>query len=90
MELMDKSMSALFAQLGEANDEASIKRFIAKNRRLDGSTPLHEAPFWSASQASFLREALALDAAWAPVVDELNVSLHCPPGMEPGEGSCEV
>jgi hypothetical protein len=28
------------------------------------------------SQASFLRDALMLDAAWAPVVDELNAKLH--------------
>jgi hypothetical protein len=43
---------------------------------LPGGTRLHEATFWSTSQASFLRDALVLDAAWAPVVDELNAKLH--------------
>ena len=72
MELMDKNMTALFAQLGEDSDEAGIARFIARHGNLSGGTHLHEAPFWSASQAGFLREALVLDSAWAPVVDELN------------------
>lgn len=79
MDLMEKNMSNLFAQLGEASDEAGIAQFIATHRTLSGDTHLHEAPFWSPSQASFLREAMALDGAWAPVVDELNARLHCPP-----------
>ncbi len=79
MELIEKNMNSLFAQLGMASDDASIAVFIASHRTLDGSIPLHEAPFWSPSQANFLREALGQDAAWAPVVDELNASLHCPP-----------
>ncbi|PUE10861.1 hypothetical protein B9Z51_00460 [Limnohabitans sp. T6-5] len=81
MELIEKSMKTLFEQLGEASDDASIDRFIAKHGLLDGSTHLHEAPFWTASQASFLREALVLDAAWAPVVDELNARLHHSPDV---------
>jgi hypothetical protein len=80
MELIEKNMSTLFAQLGEASDEAGIAHFIALHGSLSGGTHLHEAAFWSASQASFLREALVLDAAWAPVVDELNAKLHRSPG----------
>ncbi|MGB9193507.1 MAG: DUF2789 family protein, partial [Azonexus sp.] len=36
----------------------------------------HEAPFWSAAQASFLREAIGDDADWAAIADELNLKLH--------------
>jgi hypothetical protein len=34
--------------------------------------PLPQADFWSASQASFLREAVADDSDWCEVVDELD------------------
>lgn len=76
MEILVPNIYTLFAQLGEANDDASIERFIATHAPLHGSTPLHEAGFWSPSQAAFLREAVLLDAAWAPVVDGLNTRLH--------------
>lgn len=80
MEMIVKCMSALFEQLGEASDEASIELFIQRHGTLAGDIPLHKAPCWTAAQACFLREALAQDAAWAPVVDELNTRLHCLPG----------
>jgi hypothetical protein len=81
MELIEKNMNTLFAQLGEANDDTSIALFIELHGTLTGATQLHEAPCWTASQASFLRDALLLDAAWAPVVDELNVRLHRTPNV---------
>jgi hypothetical protein len=37
---------------------------------------LHEAPFWNASQARFLCEALFQDADWSDAADELNIRLH--------------
>jgi hypothetical protein len=76
MDLMEKNMSSLFAQLGESHEEADIAHFIARHQGLPGDTHLHEAAFWSPSQAGFLREALLQDAAWAPVVDDLNAQLH--------------
>jgi hypothetical protein len=60
-----------------------MAQFISLHATLAGGTPLHEARFWSVSQASFLREAIAQDAAWAPVVDELNAKLHLAPGIAP-------
>ena len=69
-------MSNLFAQLGLANDDAAIARFIATHRPLDEAVKLHEADFWSPSQASFLCEAICEDADWADVVDQLNVQLR--------------
>ena len=80
MELFEKNMSTLFAQLGEASDEVGIERFIELHGSLSGDTRLHEAECWSASQASFLSETLVADAAWAPIVDELNAKLHSAPG----------
>lgn len=76
MEEFVHDMSSLFAQLGLPADAASIAAFIATNGPLDSATPLAEAQFWSASQAAFLKEEIALDAAWAPVIDELNAELH--------------
>ncbi|RFO97124.1 DUF2789 domain-containing protein [Rhodoferax lacus] len=76
MELIAPDMTSLFAQLGEPNDAASIARFMELNGHMRGHTKLHEAAFWSPSQAAFLRDAIALDANWAPVVDALNAGLH--------------
>ena len=76
MELLEPTMQSLFAQLGEANDADSIARFIERHGHLRGHTKLHEAPFWSPSQAAFLRDAIVQDANWAPVVDALNAGLH--------------
>lgn len=72
MEPMVHELSELFAQLGEPNDPASIEDFIARNGSTVCNIELHEAPFWSPSQAEFIREALADDSDWAIVVDRLN------------------
>jgi hypothetical protein len=69
-------LSVLFAQLGQASDDVAIAAFITRHRPLPGEVMLHEAPFWSASQAAFLREAIGDDAEWAAIADELNLKLH--------------
>jgi hypothetical protein len=69
-------MSSLFAQLGVANDEQSIARFIKSHAPLESDVQLHEAAFWTAAQAGFLREATLDDAEWAAIVDALNSELH--------------
>ena len=74
------NLPGLFAQLGEPCDEAAIERFIEGHRPLENCTYLHDAPFWSPTQAKFLREAILDDADWAPIVDQLNVQLHLPDG----------
>jgi hypothetical protein len=76
MELLEPTMQSLFAQLGEPDDEAAISRFVERHGHLRGHTKLHEAAFWSPSQAAFLRDAIVQDANWAPVVDALNARLH--------------
>lgn len=79
MDLIAPDMQSLFAQLGEPNDADSIARFIEQHGHLHGQTALHEASFWKPAQAAFLRDAIALDAAWSPVVDALNAGLHMQP-----------
>ena len=76
---MDRSshtFSALFEQLGLPADSKSIEQFIRTHRLFSDDIPLHEASFWTESQAEFLREAISSDSDWAEVVDELNNSLH--------------
>lgn len=76
MDLTNHSVSDLFAQLGLPNEEHDIQAFAAAHRPLAGDGLLHEAPFWSPSQATFLREQHKEDAAWAPAVDQLNLMLN--------------
>jgi hypothetical protein len=68
--------SDLFAQLGLPNDELAIKHFIASHVPLHGDFRLHEAPFWSPTQAAFLREAILQDSDWVEMVDQLSVALR--------------
>lgn len=76
METPLHSMRNLFAQLGLPSDQASIDEFIASHSPLPENMKLADAPFWTPSQAAFLREEILEDADWAEVVDQLNASLH--------------
>lgn len=78
MEQPIHNLASLFKQLGLAYTNEAIEGFINRNRPLPSNLLLHEAEFWSASQASFLKEAIEEDADWAEVVDELNVLLCRP------------
>jgi len=66
----------LFAQLGLPNDAAAIGQFIADHAPLGGATRLEDAPFWTASQAQFLREAVCEDSDWAEAADQLSAALR--------------
>lgn len=76
MEPAIKDIGTLFEQLGLPADEDSIDDFIARHYPLPDEVKLSEAPFWSASQAAFLKGEILEDAEWAPIVDELNARLH--------------
>lgn len=76
MELSIHNMNSLFSQLGQPSDDEDIARFVANYRPLANGVQLHEASFWTSSQADFLRDAVRDDADWAEVVDELNAELH--------------
>ena len=75
MERSQHDMSRLFDQLGQASDEGAMARFI-ETHPLDGAVRLHEAVFWTAAQADFLRQAILDDADWAEAADALNSQLH--------------
>jgi hypothetical protein len=66
----------LFAQLGLAEDAESICQFINSHTPLAEHVKLHEAHFWSAAQAAFLREALLQDSDWAELVDQLSLAFR--------------
>lgn len=66
----------LFAQLGLPSSEPEIQQFIERYQPLDSNIVLSEAPFWTDSQAKFLREQITKDADWAPVIDSLNACLR--------------
>jgi len=70
------NLVSLFKQLGLDNTNEAIEDFINRNRPVPDNLALHEAGFWNASQASFLKEAIEEDADWAEIVDELNVLLR--------------
>lgn len=74
METSFHPLSELFAQLGLPNRAEEIQAFVETHQGL--TTPLVEAPFWSAAQAAFLAEALADDADWAEAVDHLDALLR--------------
>lgn len=78
MEPVVHPLSALFTQLGLPGDAASIERFVTTHAPLPEHIRLSEAPFWTPSQAAFLREELQEDADWAEVVDQLNLMLRRP------------
>lgn len=76
MDTSTHTFSALFEQLGLASDKDSIEQFIRTHQLFSNEVALHEASFWSESQATFLQDAISNDSDWAEVVDELNNSLH--------------
>ena len=76
MDVSRKTLGTLLEQLGLQNDDASVDAFIQSHTTLNKEGPIWDEPFWSSSQASFLREALEEDADWAEIVDELSNMLH--------------
>lgn len=63
-------LASLFSQLGLANDEQSINKFI-ESHQLSAGMVLSDAPFWTAAQAELLQQAFTDDADWAEAVDIL-------------------
>jgi len=76
MEPNSHDLDSLFKQLGLAGSNESVQEFIRKNRPIPNNVELHQADFWTAAQASFLKEAIEEDADWAEVVDVLNVMMR--------------
>lgn len=78
MESSLHTLNHLFAQLGLPNSDAEIEVFIRTHSHLAGGISLADAPYWTPTQATFLREEILRDADWAEVIDHLNVRLHMP------------
>lgn len=76
MESSTHTLNNLFAQLGLPSEDSAIQSFIQTHNHLAGSLALSEAPFWTPTQAAFLREEILKDADWAEVIDQLNTRLH--------------
>jgi hypothetical protein len=76
MEAFNHSLTSLFEQLGLGSTNQEIENFVEKHSPLPGSIELHNADFWSTSQASFIRQAKDEDADWAEMVDQLDVMLR--------------
>ena len=70
------SINALFDQLGLENSNDAIQLFIEQHKPLASEVVLHEAAFWNAAQAEFLRRAIEEDADWAEVVDHFDAMLR--------------
>ena len=75
MESPFRPIADLFKQLGLAAEPSDIDQFITTHRPLPAGVSLCDAPFWSSSQAQFLREGIGRDADWADPVDSLAVLL---------------
>lgn len=70
------SMTRLFDQLGLDSTPPFIESFIAAHKPLPESVALADAPFWSPSQAEFLRSEVDEDTDWAIVIERLNAALR--------------
>lgn len=68
----------LFAQLGLPNDVMAISHFLTVHASMADGFRLPDAPYWTVSQAAFLRESLLQDSDWTGVVDQLSKALHGP------------
>lgn len=75
MEKANHALGELFLQLGLSDEPAAIEQFIARHRPLPSGMHLADAPFWTSSQAQFLREEINDDADWAELVDTLAAML---------------
>jgi hypothetical protein len=76
MDTSSHTIETLFRQLGLPDRPDEIQAFVAEHKAERRDTPLCELPFWSSSQAEFLRMAVAEDADWCEVVDQLDALLR--------------
>jgi len=75
MDPSNHTIQALFKQLGLSSNDIAIDNFI-HNNYLPLEIPLENAAIWSAGQAQFIHESIALEADWAEAVDHLDALLR--------------
>jgi len=71
----EPSMTNLFLQLGLDAEPEAIAAFV-RQHQLDTDVHVAKAPYWNDAQRQFIAEALADDAPFALIVDQLNQALH--------------
>ena len=76
MEPHAHTLASLIEQLGLNSQTTSIEHFINDHKGIPGDVELHQAEFWNASQAAFLKQMKEDDADWAGVIDQLDVMLR--------------
>ncbi|MDX1803518.1 MAG: DUF2789 domain-containing protein [Alcanivorax sp.] len=77
MDTATHDLTTLFAQLGLDNSRDAIEDFVRQHGGELGATmALHQAAFWTPSQARFLADAIDEDADWAEAVDSLDALLR--------------
>lgn len=76
METPIHTINSLFEQLGLDGTDSGINEFIEKHGELKNDVELHEASFWTPSQAALLLEMKENDADWAELVDQLDSRLR--------------
>lgn len=76
MDMSEHTLNSLFQQLGLPETDTAIDHFIEQHKGTNRQGPLHEADFWSESQANFLQEAIEEDSDWAEIVDHLDALLR--------------
>lgn len=79
---MDKAIhhfDDLFAQLGLPSDAEGIAHFLMVHGSMADGLRLPDAPYWTLSQASFLRDSLLQDSDWSGLVDQLSKALRRSP-----------
>ncbi|MBP7394422.1 MAG: DUF2789 domain-containing protein [Zoogloea sp.] len=76
MESHTHTLANLFAQLGLPCEQAAIEAFIEQHAPLPHDLQLADAPFWTPSQAAFLKADISEDSDWSAVVDGLDVLLR--------------
>ena len=92
-----RTMGDLFGQLGLPDDDASIRSFIQLHHPMDNRLRLADAPFWTDSQAAFIKEKLSEDGDWSQLIDTLSSQLRdcsdaasetaAPEAVNEGEGN---
>ena len=76
-------INELFAQLGLPSEADEIGHFLTIHASMADGFRLPDAPYWTRSQAAFLRESLLQDSDWSGLVDQLSKALRGPPTPPP-------
>lgn len=74
MDTSPHQLTTLFDALGLPSSPEAIAQFLA-DHALAAPERIDEAPFWTPAQRAFLQTALAEDADWAQIVDQLALLL---------------